>query len=150
MKTVITKKGTYVKTVNPLTKEVLHISEFYEDCDEAEVRDFELDIPSAVEKELVKIVKEVFDGIDDIDDIYCDEDFFTNGYEYQIFYYVEEERTIEIEADYFSVQRMVDGFGYDTCTDACFATYEEAVKYIDEYGGTLVPQKWGYYHNNFN
>lgn len=149
MKQKIKISGVYVETINPLTKEVLHKGKFYEDWTADDLMEIEVDLPKNIEQELVEIVKTIFDGIDEIDDIYGDREFYQDGYEFQIFRYVEEERIINKEMDYFSVQRHVDGFGNDTYTNACFPTYEEAVKYANEYGGTVVPQKWGEFYNKF-
>ena len=51
----------------------------------------------------------------------------------------------EIDGDFFAVQAEVDGFGHDTSTIAIYQTYEEAKEYADEWGGEVVPQRWGFY-----
>ena len=57
------------------------------------------------------------------------------------------------EGDFYSIQVMVDGFGHDTSTVACFRTKQEAGNFINSHGSdwwakkiyTIVPQRWNKY-----
>lgn len=54
------------------------------------------------------------------------------------------------EGDFYALQVMVDGFGHDTLTVACFKTKQEAGNYINTHGSAwwankvykVVPQHW--------
>lgn len=152
MKQTITIKGAYQIAVNPFTGDTLYKSKFFEGYTKEEVEEYEIVLPAKIQRKLVKIMSsnENFDWIEDIDDIYCEIDFYDDNYEYQIFKVEEEEKIIEIDADYFSIQSWVDGFGNDTCVDACFSTYEEAKEYVEGNDALkIVPQTWGNFKNRF-
>ncbi len=59
------------------------------------------------------------------------------------------------EADFYALQVMVDGFGHDTSTVACFKTRQDAGNYINSHLGDwwakrhyeVVPQKWDKEYN---
>ena len=60
--------------------------------------------------------------------------------------------------NFYALQVMVDGFGHDTSTVACFKTKQDAGDYINSHGSDwwakrhyeIVPQKWGEYHEEWD
>lgn len=59
------------------------------------------------------------------------------------------------EGDFYALQAMVDGFGHDTSTVACFKTKQDAGNYINSHLGDwwakrhyeVIPQKWNKEYN---
>lgn len=88
-------KGCYMDILNPISHEIVYTSDFRPNI-KKEDYEFDLDdVPEKVKKEILELIQTLYDGIEDFEDIVCDEDFWTNSFEYQVFKIIEIEKIVD-------------------------------------------------------